>query len=38
MAEDDPASELYAESASADQVINYMATHNQGDARHDHGE
>jgi hypothetical protein len=38
VAEDDPSSELYAESASADRVLDYMATHSQRDVRHDHGE
>jgi len=38
VAEDDPGSELHAESASADQVITYIGTHATGDVRHDHGE
>jgi hypothetical protein len=38
VAEDDPTSELHAESASADRVIDYMATHTQRDVRHDRGE
>lgn len=38
VAEDDPASELYAESADAERVIDYMAAHAEGEARHDHGE
>ena len=38
VAEDDPSSQLYAESASAETVIDYMATHSRRDARHDHGE
>jgi hypothetical protein len=38
VAEDDPSSELYAESASADGVLAYMAVHSQGEVRHDHGE
>jgi hypothetical protein len=38
VAEDDPSSELYAESADADQVIDYIATHSQQEAQHDHGE
>ncbi len=38
VAEDDPTSELHAESADADRVIDYMATNSQRDARHDHGE
>ena len=37
VAEDDPSSELYAESASAETVIDYMATHSRRDVRHDHG-
>ncbi len=36
--EDDPSSELHAESASADRVIDYMATNSQRDVRHDRGE
>jgi hypothetical protein len=38
VAEDDPSSELYAESASADRVIDYMATNSQRDVQHDRGE
>lgn len=38
VAEDDPSSELHAESASAETVIDYMARHAQRDVRHDHGE
>ncbi len=38
VAEDDPTSQLYAESASADRVIHYMATHSHRDVRHDRGE
>ncbi len=38
VAEDDPTSELHAESASAETVIDYMATHSRRDVRHDHGE
>ena len=38
VAEDDPSSELYAESADADSVINYMAAHARREVRHDHGE
>ena len=38
VAEDDPSSELYAESADADEVLDYMATHSQRDARYDRGE
>jgi hypothetical protein len=38
VAEDDPSSELHAESSDADGVLNYMATHAQRDIRHDHGE
>ena len=38
VAEDDPSSELYAESASADRVIDYMATNSQRDVRHDRSE
>ena len=38
VAEDDPSSELYAESADASRVIDYMATHARRDVRHDHGE
>lgn len=38
VAEDDPDSQLYAESADADRVIDYIATHTQREARHDHGE
>ena len=37
VAEDDPSSELYAESADADGVLDYMATHSQREDRHDHG-
>jgi hypothetical protein len=38
VAEDDPTSELHAESADADEVLDYMATHSQQDVRHDRGE
>lgn len=38
VAEDDPSSELYAESADADRVLDYIATHSRRDVRHDHGE
>lgn len=38
VAEDDPSSELYAESASADRVLDYMATNSHRDVRHDRGE
>ena len=38
VAEDDPSSELHSESADADEVLDYMATHAQRDVRHDHGE
>ena len=38
VAEDDPTSELHAESADADEVLDYMATHSHRDVRHDHGE
>jgi hypothetical protein len=38
VAEDDPSSELYAESADADGVLDYMAAHAQRDVRHDHSE
>jgi hypothetical protein len=38
VAEDDPSSQLYAESASAETVLDYMATHSRRDVRHDHGE
>lgn len=37
VAEDDPTSELYAESADADGVLGYVALHSQRDARHDDG-
>ncbi len=36
--EDDPDSELYAESADAGTVIDYIATHSKREARHDHCE
>jgi hypothetical protein len=38
VAEDDPTSELHAESADADRVLDYMATHSHRDVRHDRGE
>ncbi len=38
VAEDDPSSELCAESADAERVIDYIATHSERDGRHDHGE
>ena len=38
VAEDDPSSELNGESADADEVLDYMATRSQRDARHDRGE
>ena len=38
VAEDDPSSELYAESADADGVLDYVAMHSQRDVRHDQGE
>ena len=36
--EDDPDSELYAESADAGTVIDYIATHSKREVRHDHCE
>jgi hypothetical protein len=38
VAEDDPTSELYAQSADADRLLDYMATHSQRDIRRDHSE
>ena len=38
VAEDDPFSEVYAESADTDRVIDYMTTHSQRAAGHDCGE
>jgi hypothetical protein len=38
VAEDDPSSELYAESADADGVLEYVAVHSQRDVKHDQGE
>ena len=38
VAEDDPTSELHAESADADRVLDYMTTHSNRDVRHDRGE
>ena len=37
VAEDDPTSELHAESADADGVLDYVALHSQRDVRHDDG-
>lgn len=36
--EDDPDSELYAESADAGTVIDYVAAHSEREVRHDHCE
>jgi len=36
--EDDPQSELYAESADAGMAIDYMVTHSKREVRHDHCE
>jgi hypothetical protein len=38
VSEDDPCSDLYAESADADGVLDYVAAHSQRDVRHDQGE
>ena len=37
VAEDDPSSELHAESVDADEVIDYMVKHSRAEIRHDHG-